>query len=145
MADWSHRKIGQSHAVPVLCSVPVRRRSRLRTPFLDRSRCIDLRRLPHVTDPVAINRHYGGTGLLETVKAALSANGLGFGTIHWSDLVAFDQFHTGGIEATKELATRLQIEPGMSVLDVGSGLGGPTRFLASSFDCQVTGLDLNPE
>jgi SAM-dependent methyltransferase len=31
----------------------------------------------------------------------------------------------------------------MAVLDVGSGLGGPARFLAATYGCQVTGVDLS--
>jgi SAM-dependent methyltransferase len=31
----------------------------------------------------------------------------------------------------------------MSVLDVGSGLGGPARFLAETYGCRVAGVDLS--
>ena len=35
------------------------------------------------------------------------------------------------------------VTAGMSVLDVGSGVGGPARFLAATRGCQVTGVDLS--
>jgi ubiquinone/menaquinone biosynthesis C-methylase UbiE len=31
----------------------------------------------------------------------------------------------------------------MSVLDVGSGVGGPARFLAATYGCRVTGVDIS--
>ena len=30
-------------------------------------------------------------------------------------------------------------------LEIGSGIGGPTRFIASQYDVFVTGIDLTPE
>ena len=35
--------------------------------------------------------------------------------------------------------------PHMKVLDVGSGLGGPSRYLAGTFGRHVTGVDLAPD
>ncbi len=57
---------------------------------------------------------------------------------------AFDQFHVGGLAATAELAKRTAITRDMRVLDAGSGLGGPSRFLAETFGCHITGVDLTP-
>jgi ubiquinone/menaquinone biosynthesis C-methylase UbiE len=37
----------------------------------------------------------------------------------------------------------LHLEPGVTVLDVGCGLGGPARFLAATYGCHVTGIDLS--
>jgi len=59
-------------------------------------------------------------------------------------LAGFDQFHVGGLAATAELAKRAHITRDMHVLDAGSGLGGPSRFLAETIGCRVTGVDLTP-
>ncbi len=31
------------------------------------------------------------------------------------------------------------------VIDIGSGLGGPSRYLAATYGCRVSGVDLTPE
>ena len=48
-------------------------------------------------------------------------------------LASLDQFHTRGLAATAELAELAGITADMSVLDVGSGVGGPARFLAATY------------
>src|SRR2546425_595620 len=53
-----------------------------------------------------------------------------------------DQFHSGGKGATERLARLAALRPGMRVLDVGGGLGGPARTLAVQFGCHVTVVDL---
>jgi ubiquinone/menaquinone biosynthesis C-methylase UbiE len=58
------------------------------------------------------------------------------------DLWEWDQDHYGGLEAVATLARRAAIAPGMAVLDVCAGLGGPARFLAHRFGVSVTGVDL---
>lgn len=57
---------------------------------------------------------------------------------------SFDQFHIGGLAATIELAKRAGVAPGIKVLDAGSGLGGPSRYLAEAHGTDVTGIDLSP-
>ena len=56
-----------------------------------------------------------------------------------TDIEPIDEFHIRGRAATLELAHRLSIPAGASVLDIGSGLGGPARTVAAEFDCHVTG------
>lgn len=55
-----------------------------------------------------------------------------------------DQFHAGGPEAVDRFLPGLRLAPGMTVLDVGSGLGGPARQVARSTGCQVVGVDITP-
>ncbi len=58
------------------------------------------------------------------------------------DLWQWDQDHYGGLPAVEALARCAAIAPGMAVLDVCAGLGGPARFLAHRFGVRVTGVDL---
>jgi sarcosine/dimethylglycine N-methyltransferase len=90
-----------------------------------------------------VRDHYRATGLTERLKAALAPFGPEDQRLTPQQLAALDHFHTRGLLATAELAKLCGITAGMSVLDVGSGVGGPARFLAATFGCEVTGVDLS--
>ena len=96
-----------------------------------------------MSDSVTVIEHYGTDPLLANVNDALAQAGLGEGPVDWQALAPLDQFHTGGLAATKALADALGVERGSMLLDVGSGLGGSARFLAATYGCQVTGVDLS--
>lgn len=96
-----------------------------------------------MTEPTAVAEHYSGPQLAERILEAAKAAGIE--NISPQALGPADEFHTGGLPATRDLAKFAGIEPGMKVLDVGSGLGGPARALASEFGCDVTGIDLTGE
>jgi len=91
----------------------------------------------------AVRDHYRATGLTERLKEALDALGPKDQQLTPQQLGALDQFHTRGLGATAELGKLAAISADMSVLDVGSGIGGPARFLAATYGCQVTGVDLS--
>jgi ubiquinone/menaquinone biosynthesis C-methylase UbiE len=91
----------------------------------------------------SINVHYNPGDFEGTLIAALRRAGKDPDKLTPDDLAPVDQFHTGGKEATLELAKLAQIQTGAQVLDVGGGIGGPARTLANSLNCQVTVLDLN--
>src|SRR5215475_13790287 len=90
-----------------------------------------------------VRDHYRATGLTERLKTALAVFGSEAQRLTPQQLAALDHFHTGGVAATSELARLAGITAGMSVLDVGSGVGGPARFLAATCGCRVTGVDLS--
>lgn len=90
-----------------------------------------------------VRDHYRATGLTERLKTALAAFGPDEQRLTPQQLATVDQFHTRGLAATVELAELAGITADASVLDVGSGVGGPARFLAATYDCQVTGIDLS--
>jgi sarcosine/dimethylglycine N-methyltransferase len=97
-----------------------------------------------MTDEVdGVRDHYRATGLTARIKTALTALGPEDHRLTPQQLGALDQFHTRGLAATAELATLAGITANMSVLDVGSGVGGPARFLAATCGCRVTGVDLS--
>ncbi|HEY3888581.1 MAG TPA: class I SAM-dependent methyltransferase [Caulobacteraceae bacterium] len=87
--------------------------------------------------------HYRATGLTERLKAVLAGLGPEDRRLTPQQLGGLDQFHTRGLAATAELAELVGITADMSVLDVGSGVGGPARFLAATYGCRVTGVDLS--
>lgn len=90
-----------------------------------------------------VRNHYHATGLTERLKTALSALRPDDQPLTPRQLAGLDQFHTRGLAATAELAELTGISADMSVLDVGSGLGGPARFLAATYGCRVKGVDLS--
>jgi SAM-dependent methyltransferase len=96
-----------------------------------------------------VTEHYSRGGnpadsLTERLRGALDATGLGEGPLSPETLAPLDQFHARGLAATVDLATLLAPSPASRVLDIGSGLGGPSRYLAATFGCHVSGVDLSP-
>jgi SAM-dependent methyltransferase len=58
------------------------------------------------------------------------------------DLAPVDHFHARGFPAAVELADRLPIKAGQHIVDIGCGLGGPARYIAKRFQCNVSGIDV---
>jgi SAM-dependent methyltransferase len=94
-----------------------------------------------------ITGHYGGDGeIARRIDEQLRLSGLTDDhTLSPSDLAAVDQFHVGGLEATQELARLFSPSQGSYVLDIGSGLGGSSRYLVANYACRVIGIDITEE
>ena len=95
--------------------------------------------------PLAVARHYGRDGLIRRLLVALSEAGKDIEHLTIDDLAPVDEFHSRRRRATEELARLLAPTATDRVVDIGSGLGGPARYLAATYGCRVSGVDLTPE
>lgn len=95
-------------------------------------------------DSSAASQYTSGT-LEQTILTALQQSGKNLDTLTITDLAPLDQFHFGGRPAVLAQARLAGVKPGMAVLDVGGGIGGPARTLASEYGSHVTVLDVTEE
>jgi sarcosine/dimethylglycine N-methyltransferase len=92
-----------------------------------------------------VTKHYAMTDIADHILAALRAEH-GEGVAITPDTLApIDHFHGRGLAATKDMVAILQPAPGEHILDIGSGIGGPARWIAAHYGCHVTGIDLTSE
>ncbi len=89
--------------------------------------------------------HYTKQDLGEAILTGLKKAGKDPDNLKQEDLAPVDEFHIRGREATVELSKQLGLDASKHVLDVGSGVGGASRYLASVYGCRVTGVDLTEE
>jgi sarcosine/dimethylglycine N-methyltransferase len=96
-----------------------------------------------------VQEHYAnsgpGSGIVARIMATLHSNAGADVAITPDALAPFDHFHGNGLAATRDMAELLGPRAGESILDVGSGIGGPARWIAANYGCAVTGVDLTRE
>jgi MPBQ/MSBQ methyltransferase len=91
-----------------------------------------------------VTGHYGGIGLADRIVAAFVAAGIDVDHLRPEQLSAIDELHAGFTPAAEHLLDRLEVGPDTRLLDVGCGIGGPSR-LAALRGCLVTGVDLTED
>lgn len=75
-----------------------------------------------------IKLHLNSDGKLEMEKLASAGH--------------LDQYHYLGLQANDEVIRILGLSPGMHVLDVGCGIGGPARYMSWKSGAKFTGIDI---
>lgn len=101
---------------------------------------------PSLEDRLA-DHHYGMEGLGAAILDALQAGGRDLDHLQVDDLNPLDQFHPGARAATYGLIqfARLADAGPCDILDVGGGIGGAARVLATALGARVTVFDVTEE
>lgn len=93
----------------------------------------------------SLSAHYNQGDLISRMLAALADDGISLEHLTPELLAPVDQFHTRGRAATLELSEMGSLASTDRVLDVGGGIGGAARTLASNIGCRVHVVDLMEE
>jgi SAM-dependent methyltransferase len=93
----------------------------------------------------AVEDHYTNPDLGQAILEALRSIGKDLEHLSPDDLAPVDEFHGGQRPATVRLAALVGFGGAERVLDIGAGLGGPSRYLAWRYGVRVSGIDLTAE
>ena len=61
------------------------------------------------------------------------------------DLTKFDQLHYHGTDAIDIFIEKLEINEKTKILDIGSGIGGPARYIANITGAEITAIELQSD
>jgi cyclopropane fatty-acyl-phospholipid synthase-like methyltransferase len=83
---------------------------------------------------------------VDRILADLASDGFGDDDpLSVDDLIKYDQYHYEGTIAVDDAIEAIGVDASSVVLDVGSGLGGPARYIADRTGARVTALELQPD
>lgn len=91
-----------------------------------------------------VENQYHRPHLFEDILNLLAQQGVDLNNVLRFDISSVDEFHVRGAEISKELVSEFNFN-GLTVLDIGCGIGGPARRLADEFNCKVYGIDMSHE
>jgi len=91
-----------------------------------------------------LEEHYSAGDIESRILAAIRAAGLNpEQRLSPEELGALDHFHTGGLRASRELLEIAQIQADDKVLDIGAGLAGSARLIASAIGCRIDCIEMS--
>eukprot|EP00049_Salpingoeca_infusionum_P016156 m.326818 g.326818 ORF g.326818 m.326818 type:complete len:605 (-) comp16022_c1_seq18:6653-8467(-) len=88
---------------------------------------------------------YERESLVRYLYRQLQANGKERGLLSYQDLLPFDQHHYHGTDAVDQAIQSCRITNDSLVVNIGSGLGGPARYMAGAKGARVIASELLPE
>jgi SAM-dependent methyltransferase len=92
----------------------------------------------------SLETHYSARDIEARILAGIRAAGLNpEQRLSPEELGALDHFHTGGLRASRELLEVVPIRAEDRVLDIGAGLAGSARLLASAVGCRVDCIEMS--
>lgn len=92
-----------------------------------------------------VTAHYAQASLTATIDNGIKLLGKTRESITLNDLAPIDEFHIGGRAASIEFLDQLALDANKTVLDIGCGIGGASRFVADRHKARVSGIDLTQE
>jgi ubiquinone/menaquinone biosynthesis C-methylase UbiE len=91
-----------------------------------------------------VSQYYTARRTLEELLEQVYATSADRNNPTVDDLAPYDDMHIGGRKAVFHLMEYLEPAGGDRILDVGSGIGGPSRLIAEKSGAHITGVDLTP-
>lgn len=95
--------------------------------------------------PGTVSAHYGSEQIVERILAAISPDEPLPTSLRPEQIFPFDQLHGRELAATSDHVAALISGNRKTILDIGSGIGGPARYVCAHSDTSVDGVDITPE
>jgi len=112
--------------------------------YIDLSDLIDAR-IGKVTKNIKSMRLYRQMDFVAMTFNHLRAINKSTGRLSYRDLLPFDQNHYHGVEALDLCVSRLKLQQGAVIINFGSGLGGPARYLAGRHGIFVVAIEIQED
>jgi sulfonate transport system substrate-binding protein len=90
-------------------------------------------------------RLYNKPELLTAIHNNLNYFKLNKGSLHYNQLLPYDQNHYFGVEVLDLCGKSLNLAPKQRIIQIGSNLGGCSRYLAGKFGVEVLAVELQSD